>query len=153
MSGRSPAPPGPPRLGRVIDPGPAAFAQLDFLYCPSTDVEADARYFTEVLGGRLVFAIESTGTRVAAVSLTQGPPLVLFTDHVTGERPIMLYRVDDFEAALAGLAARGWQREGTFEIPHGPCCSFRTPGGHRVAVYQLTRPEASAHFEGRRDFL
>jgi hypothetical protein len=43
-------------------------------------------------------------------------------------------------------------REGTFEIPHGPICSFRTPGGHRIAIYQLTRPEAGNHFEGRRDF-
>ncbi len=134
---------------RVVAP----FGQLDFLYCPSIDVEADARYFTEVLGGRLVFAIESTGTRVAAVSLTEGPPLVLFADHVQGERPILLYRVEDLRAILAELTGRGWEREGTFEIPHGPCCSFRTPGGHRVALYQLTRPEVAAHFEGRRDFL
>jgi hypothetical protein len=25
-------------------------------------------------------------------------------------------------------------------------------GGHRFALYQLTRPEVAAHFEGRRDF-
>ncbi len=137
----------------MTDRPPPPFGQLDFLYCPSADVEADARYFTEVLGGRLVFAIESTGTRVAAVSLTQGPPFVLFADHVQGERPILLYRVDDLGSALAELEGRGWKREGTFEIPHGPCCSFRTPGGHRVALYQLTRPEVAAHFEGRRDFL
>jgi hypothetical protein len=129
------------------------FGQLDFLYCPSGDVEADAGYFTEVLGGRLVFAIQSDGTRVAAVELTPGPPLVLFADHVEGERPILVYRVDDLEASLAALGARGWARAGTFEIPHGPCCSFRSPGGHRVALYQLTRPEVAAHFEGRRDFL
>ena len=43
-------------------------------------------------------------------------------------------------------------REHTFEIPHGPICSFEGPGGHRVAVYQLTRPEVAEHFEGRRDF-
>jgi hypothetical protein len=34
----------------------------------------------------------------------------------------------------------------------GPCCSFTTPGGHRIAVYELTRPEVAAHFAGRRDF-
>jgi hypothetical protein len=50
------------------------------------------------------------------------------------------------------MEARGWQREGTFEIPHGPVCSFTTPGGHRLAVYELTRPEAEEHFAGRRDF-
>jgi hypothetical protein len=130
----------------------APFAQLDFLYCPSGDVAAEASYLTDVLGGELVFAIESGGTRVAAVRLTGGPPLLLLADHVEGERPILVYRVDDLAASLVELQARGWQPVGTFEIPHGPCCSFRTTGGHRVALYQLTRPEAAAHFEGRRDF-
>jgi hypothetical protein len=128
------------------------FEQLDFLYVPSGDVAADARYFTQVLGGRLIFAVEAMGTRVAAVDLTDGPPLVLFADHVEGQRPILVYRVAELRAGLDALEARGWQREHTFEIPHGPCCSFRTPGGHRVALYQLTRPEAAAHFDGRRDF-
>jgi hypothetical protein len=130
----------------------APFAQLDFLYCPSEDVAAEATYFTEVLGGEMVFAIESGGTRVAAVRLTAGPPLFLLADHVEGERPILIYRVDDLPAALAELEARGSKQAGTLEIPHGPCCSFRTTGGHRVALYQLTRPEVAAHFEGRRDF-
>jgi hypothetical protein len=109
-------------------------------------------YFTEVLGGRVVFAVEAMGTRVAAVQFTTGPPLVLLADHVEGERPILVYRVADLGAVLAGLEARGWQRQRTLEIPHGPCCSFRTPGGHRIALYQLTRPEVVAHFNGRRDF-
>jgi hypothetical protein len=130
----------------------APFAQLDFIYCPSGDVAAEASYFTEVLGGELVFAIESGGTRVAAVRLSGGPPLFLLADHVEGDRPILVYRVEDLAASLAELQARGWQPVGTFEIPHGPCCSFRTPGGHRVALYQLTRPEVPAQFEGRRDF-
>jgi hypothetical protein len=130
----------------------APFVQLDFLYCPSGDVSAEASYFTDVLGGELVFAIESGGTRVAAVRLTGGPPLFLLADHVVGDRPILVYRVDDLAASLVELQARGWQPVGTFEIPHGPCCSFRTSGGHRVALYQLTRPEVAAHFEGRRDF-
>jgi len=130
----------------------APFAQLDFLYCPSEDVAAEVMYLTGVLDGELVFAIESGGTRVAAVRLTAGPPLFLLADHVEGERPILIYRVEDLPAALAELEARGWNRAGTLEIPHGPCCSFRSPGGHRLALYQLTRPEVSAHFEGRRDF-
>jgi hypothetical protein len=115
-------------------------------------VAADAGYFTEVLGGRLRFAIDSMGTRVAAIELTGGPPLVLLTDHLEGERPIMVYRVPDLPAALDELEARGWERVPGFDIPHGPCSSFRAPGGHRVALYQLTRPEAADHFEGRRDF-
>lgn len=63
-----------------------------------------------------------------------------------------MYRVADLDAALAELEAHGWQRQQTLEIPHGPCCSFRSPGGHQIALYQLTRPEVATHFEGRRDF-
>jgi hypothetical protein len=135
----------------VADPG-GPFEQLDFLYVPSRDVAADRDHFTDVLGVRLLFAVESMGTRVAAIELTSGPPLVLLTDHLQGDRPILVYRVPDLKAALATLESRGWEREGTFDIPHGPCCSFTTPGGHRVALYQLTRPEAAHHFDGRRDF-
>ena len=130
----------------------APFEQLDFLYVPSGDVAADLAHFADVLGGRVVFAIDAMGARVAAVELAENSPLVLLTDHLEGERPILVYRVADLPAALAGLEARGWRREHTFEIPHGPCCSFRTPGGHRIALYQLTRPGATAHFQGRRDF-
>lgn len=130
----------------------SAFEQLDFLYTPSRDVAADLAYFTDVLGGRVVFAIEGMGTRVAAVELTEGPPLILLADHVEGDRAILVYRVTDLTAALAELEARGWEREHTFEIPHGPICSFRSPGGHRIALYQLTRPEVAEHFAGRRDF-
>jgi hypothetical protein len=131
---------------------PALFQELDFVYTPSRDVAADLGYFTEVMGGRVVFAVEAMGTRVAAVQLTEGPPLVLLADHLEGDRPILVYRVADLGVALEALAARGWQRQPTVEIPQGPCCSLWTPGGHRVALYQLTRPEVASHFAGRRDF-
>lgn len=130
----------------------APFQQLDFLYVPSRDVAGDMTHLSEALGGRIVFAVEAMGARVAAIELTGGPPLLLLTDHLEGERPILVYRVPDLRSALAELEARGWERERTFEIPHGPCCSFSTPGGHRFALYQLARPEAAAHFSGRRDF-
>ncbi len=128
------------------------FEGLDFLYTPSRDVEADLAYFSTVLGGRVVFAIEAMGTKVAAIELAPDGPLLLLTDHVEGERTILVYRVADLSSTLTALEERGWEREATFEIAHGPCCSFRTPEGHRLAVYELTRPEAAAHFEGRRDF-
>jgi hypothetical protein len=128
------------------------FLQLDFLYMPSSDVAADMAYFTGVLGGRPVFAVEAMGARVGAVAMSPHPPLLLLTDHLEGDAPILVYRVPDLRVALAGLEERGWVPETSFEIPHGPCCSFTTPGGKRVALYQLTRPEAAAHFDGRLDF-
>jgi hypothetical protein len=128
------------------------FEQLDFIYMPSADVSGDARYFTDVLGATLVFAVEGMGTRVAMVELTDQPPRILLAGHLEGERPVLVYRVADLERAMRELAARGWQRGHELEIPHGPVCTFASPGGHRLAVYQLTRPEAAEHFVGRRDF-
>jgi hypothetical protein len=128
------------------------FERLDFIYMPSRDVAADGEFFADILGGRVVFTIEAMGARVSMIELTGEPPTLLLTDHLEGERPILVYRVRDLEGSLAELERRGWKRERIFEIPHGPCCSFETPGGHRIAVYQLTRPEVDDHFEGRRDF-
>ena len=124
---------------------------LDYVYTPSRDVAADLAYFTTVLGGRVVFAIQDGGVRVAMVELPSGPPILL-TDHVEGERPILVYRVRDLPHALAELERRGWTPERSLEIPQGPCSSFRSPGGHRIALYQLVRPQVLGHFEGRRDF-
>src|SRR2546430_2697382 len=131
---------------------PMAFESLDFVYHPSRDVKRDVAYFTEVLGGRLHFAVEGMGARVAAIELAPPPPMVLLADHVEGDTPILVYRVGNLRKALAELKKRGWSEESTFEIPHGPICSFRAPGGQRIAVYELTRPGAAASFEGRRDF-
>ena len=129
-----------------------AFESLDFVYHPSRDVKRDLAYFTDVLGGRLRFAVGGMGARVAAIELAPPPPLLLLADHVEGETPILVYRVQSLREAMANLATQGWEREATFEIPHGPICSFHAPGGQRIALYELTRPGAAATFEGRRDF-
>jgi hypothetical protein len=105
-----------------------------------------------VLGGRLGFAVEGMGARVALVELTGGPPHVLLTDHLEGDRPIYIYRVDDLRKATAELKRRGLKKQHSLEIPMGPCSSFVTPGGHRVALYELSRPGVLEHFMGRQDF-
>jgi hypothetical protein len=128
------------------------FEGLDFIYMPSRDVAADVVYFTEVLGAKLTFAVEGMGTRVAMVELTEQPPRILLAGHLEGDQPVMVYRVSDIHRAAADLESRGWKRGHDLEIPHGPVCSFTTPGGHRLAIYQLDRPEVGEHFAGRRDF-
>jgi hypothetical protein len=138
------------RIMRFVTDHP--FEQLDFLYIPSTDVAADAHYFADVLGGNLVFAIADGDTRAAMVEMIAGPPKLIFTDHLEGDRTITIFRVANLRTALKALAERGWEKEGTFEIPQGPCCSFLTPTGQRVALYQLTRPDVEDHFAGRFDF-
>jgi hypothetical protein len=63
-----------------------------------------------------------------------------------------VYRVPDLKAAMADLERRGWQAGTQLEIPHGPICSFRAPGGQRLAIYELRRPFMDEQFAGRRDF-
>jgi hypothetical protein len=128
------------------------FLQLDYLYTPSHDVAADAKYYTDVVGGRLAFAVEGMGARVAMIELTDGPPHVLLTDHLDGERPIYIYRVDELRKAVAALKRRGLEDERRLEIPMGPCSSFTMPNGHRIALYEASRPEVLKHFLGRKDF-
>jgi hypothetical protein len=128
------------------------FISLDFLYMPSRDPAADAGYFCETIGGELVFAIEAFDARVTMVQLTEDSPALLFADHLDGERPILVYRVADLDAAVAELKERGCEVSTLFGIPHGPCAEITAPGGHRLAIYELTRPQAPEHLAGRRDF-
>ena len=128
------------------------FESLDYLYTPSRDVAADVRYLTDVVGGRLVFAIEGMGTRVAMVELTEGPPAIVLNDHLDGDRPVFVYRVADVRAASRELAGRGWAAGHSLEIPQGPVTTFTSPGGQRLAIYELARPGVIEGFAGRRDF-
>jgi hypothetical protein len=130
----------------------APFEQLDYVYMPSRDVAADVSYFTRVLGGRLAFAIEGMGTRVAMIEMTDAPPRIMLAGHLEGDRPVLVYRVADLEAALSALEARGWRRGHRLEIPQGPCCTFTAAGGQRIAIYERSRPDVESHFVGRRDF-
>ncbi|MDQ4067997.1 MAG: hypothetical protein M3203_00725 [Actinomycetota bacterium] len=70
------------------------------------------------------------GTVVACVDLTGSGPAILLSGHLEGEVPILIYRAADYRSTLGAL---------------------RAAGGQRFAVYQLVRPEAANHFDGRID--
>jgi catechol 2,3-dioxygenase-like lactoylglutathione lyase family enzyme len=114
---------------------------------PSSDVARDLAFYRDVLGAEVVFAIEAFGTRVGAVRWGDRGAQLLLAEHLEGEAPVLVHRVDDLDAALADVEV-----EERFEIPHGPCAELRTPGGQRLALYQRTRPEADERFAGRYDF-
>jgi predicted enzyme related to lactoylglutathione lyase len=127
------------------------FESLDFLYVPAPDISSAVEYYVSVLGGELVWKIRDHGTVVANIRLSASGPALLLASHLEGT-PIFIYRVADLEATMASLAARGWTAEGeVFEIPHGPCVTFRDPRGQRLALYQRTRPEMDQRFAGRND--
>jgi hypothetical protein len=126
--------------------------RLDFVYLPSRDVAADVVHFTRQLGADLVFAIEAFGTRVAMVRLDAHPPALLLAGHLQGDQPVLVYRVADLERAITDLRERDVELARRFEIPHGPGAELANPGPQRIAVYELTRPEADSRLAGRRDF-
>ncbi|HLY47850.1 MAG TPA: hypothetical protein VKR21_01525 [Solirubrobacteraceae bacterium] len=128
------------------------FESLDFVYLPSRDAAAELARFTEGLGAEPVFAIEAFGTRVAMVRLTDDPPALLLAEHLAGEQPVLVFRVSDLERTVDELAGRGVEIRARFGIPHGPGVELATPGPQRIALYELTRPEASQRLAGRRDF-
>ena len=129
-----------------------AIEALDLLYVPSRDIEADLAFDRDVLGARVVFAIEAMDTRVAEVAIGPGGPRLVLADHLGGDAPVLLHRVSDLEETLAQLGVRGLRLERRMELPLGPCATFRSPGGQRLGLYQLTRPEVDERFAGRADF-
>jgi hypothetical protein len=138
--------------GRGWDDHEMAIDALDVLYVPSRDVQADVRFYRDTLGGRVIFAIDAMGTRVAEVALAPQGPRVLLADHLPGDAPVLLHRVSDLDETLAELATRGLPLEARVELPLGPCATFRSPGGQRLGLYQLTRPQVDEGFAGRADF-
>lgn len=128
------------------------FDELDFIYCPSSDVSAELAHYVEGLGAEAVYAIEAFGTRVAMLRLTADGPKLLLAQHLHGEEPVLIYRVPDLDAAEADLARRGVGFSPRFGFPDGDATELDIPGPQRIAIYQRTRPERATELEGRRDF-
>jgi hypothetical protein len=127
------------------------YRSLDFVYVPTEDVDETARRYAEELGAELIWKVRGMGTVVACLRLSEAGPAILLSGHLEGSVPILIYRVDDYAATVARLRAAGLADLHELEIPHGPCASFSAPGGQRLAVYELTRPQAADQFAGRID--
>ena len=127
------------------------FQSLDFVYVPTEDVDACAGRYVQELGAELVWKVRGMGTVVACLRLSDDGPALLLSGHLEGTAPILIYRVADYESAVARLRVAGLEGVRELEIPQGPCASFRAAGGQRFAVYELTRPQAADHFVGRID--
>jgi len=128
------------------------FDGLEFVYLPSRDVAADLKHFTDKVGAELVFAVEAFGTRMAMVRLSPDPPALLLAGHLEGDQPVLVHRVADLELAIAELEDRGVEIGARLEIPYGPGVELVSPGPQRLALYQLTGPDASERLAHRRDF-
>ena len=128
------------------------FLSLDYLYVPAPDFEKSLRYYLETLGGELVWKIHAFDAWVACIRIAGDGPPILLASHLEGDCPIQIYSVANLAKAARELRTRGWRAEtGPFEIPNGPCYTFRDPAGVRLAIYENQRPEVVEEFRGRID--
>jgi hypothetical protein len=130
------------------------FEALDYLYLPAPEIGAAIRFYTETLGGELLWRIRDGDTWVAAVRLVAAGPLVVLANHLERGQGLAIYRTRSVEETRQTLTSQGWSVEGDpFELPQGPCLVFRDPGDQRLAAYERVRPGVEAHFQGRFDPL
>ena len=127
------------------------FQSLDFVYVPTEHVADSARRYVEELGAELVWQVRGMDTVVACLRVSDAGPAILLSGHLEGTAPILIYRVADYASAVTRLRAADALDLHELEIPYGPCASFRAPGGQRLAVYELIRPDADRYFAGRTD--
>jgi hypothetical protein len=126
------------------------YESLDFVYTPVEDARVAAEEYQR-LGAAYLWRVRAFGTVVACVRMAETGPAILLAEHLHEQQPILVYRVGDYGAAVAALRAAGLDELLESGIPHGPLASFRGPAGGRIAVYELTRPEAVNRFDGRFD--
>jgi hypothetical protein len=104
------------------------FESLDFLYVPAPDIESSIHYYTEVLGGRLVWKIHAFGVWVACIKLSEnnGKPYVLLADHISKKDLMLIYRVLDLEATASRLDLKDGKKKKELKFLQGLAASFET---------------------------
>lgn len=128
------------------------FKSLDFIYVPAPDIESSVQYYTQVLGGELLWKIHAYGVWVACVTLSEPvKPYILLADHIGKNDVMLIYQVENLENSVAELNAKGWKEENRIEIPPGPCCTFRDPADNALVIYENRRPDVMEEFRGKID--
>ena len=126
------------------------FGSLDYIYVPTADVDGEVVRYAETMGAELVWKVRAMGTTVACLRVGEPGPAILLSGHLEGTGPVLVYQVQDYASTIALLRQRNITVH-ELEIPHGPCAAFTMGTGQRYAVYQLVRPGAVHHFDGRID--
>ena len=126
------------------------FGSLDYIYVPAADVDDQVLRHAETMGAELVWKVRAMGTTVACLRVGEPGPAILLSGHLQGTNPILVYQVQDYADTIGQLRQRDLSVH-ELEIPHGPCATFTMGTGQRYAVYQLVRPGAVHHFDGRID--
>lgn len=127
------------------------FESLDFLYVPAPEIESSIQYYTNVLGGRLLWKIHAFGVWVACIRLAKEEPHILLANHIEKKDIMLIYRVSNLDNTASLLRSKGWKEVNRFEIPPGPCCTFRDPADNTIVIYENQRPYIMDQFKGRID--
>ena len=118
----------------------APFGKLVYLYVGTSDFDRDLKYYTNVLGAKVLWNHHAFGAKVAALRLCEGPQYLL-ADHRRAPSCLPLFEVKDLKAKAKELRSRGWKSEGrSFEVPPGPCMLFKDPSGNELALLENVRP-------------
>ena len=129
----------------------AVFERLDFVYLPSRDVEADVKHYTDRLGGSS--CSRSKHSRLAWQWSALPPTLPRCCSPgiwLETSRSSSSASMTSRARSTSSIAAGGDRRQ--LRDPAGPAVELISPGPQRLALYQLTRPEALDRLAGRRDF-
>src|SRR5581483_11522265 len=92
--------------GRCGGVSAAPLGRLEYLYVASADVERDLAYYRDVLGAEVVWDFREFGTRVAAVRLSERPPLYILAGHRKAPNVLPIFAVDDLAKAEKALRRR-----------------------------------------------
>jgi catechol 2,3-dioxygenase-like lactoylglutathione lyase family enzyme len=132
-----------------LPPAPEGILVTHFIV--SSDIERSRRFYTDVLGGRVVFSGEPTVVALSnswiVMNLGGGPtddkPTVLLETPPDPDRvsSFLNIRVRDIEAVYTEWSARGARfltppKQHQYEIR----CYIRDPDGHLIEVGQTTDP-------------
>jgi catechol 2,3-dioxygenase-like lactoylglutathione lyase family enzyme len=136
----------------VAEPTQPARRMIVAYFIVSNDVERSRRFYTEVLGGRVVFGPEPTNIELAnsfiVINAGGGPtddkPTVTLATPSDPDRvsSFLNIRVTDIQAVYTEWSARGAQfltppKQHQFEIR----CYIRDPDGYIIEVGQTTDPQ------------
>ncbi len=136
----------------MAEAGPSTEGIVLTHFIVSDDVERSRRFYTEVLGGRVVFSGEPTYVELSnswiIINVGGGPtddkPAVTLQTPRDLDRvsSFLNIRVKDIEAVYAEWSARGAQfltppKQHQYEIR----CYIRDPDGHLIEVGQTTDPD------------
>lgn len=121
----------------------APFGALAYLYVGTDSYARDLAYHRDVLGAELVWEFHEFNAHVAALRHGDDRPLYLLADHRPAGTVILIHAVKDLDATVKALKKRGWTGGSEpFEVPDGPCITFKDPAGHEFGLLQMDRPDA-----------